>query len=186
MAAADFFARGGHDFDVAYFNHGTDMAPTMGALVASWAASSGKTLLTGKISRDRARGESKEDHWRKERYLWLRSFGLPVVTCHHLDDVVETWLFTAIHGNPRIIPARNDGVLRPFLLNAKESMVSWCVDHGVAWIEDPSNRDVSHPRNRIRHNIVNECLQINPGLRKVIRKKILQDNGSLSGAKGVT
>lgn len=176
MAVADFYLRGRKDFIVAYFDHGTKLSPTMGKHVKDWADRNDVAFVTGGIKSERHKGVSPEEHWRDERYGWLHGLfgfnGVPIVTCHHLDDVVETWLFSCLNGNPKIIQPVNGRVVRPFLTTPKKSLIEWCLDHDVDWVQDHSNGDVRHPRNRIRQNIVPEALLVNPGLRKVVRKKV--------------
>jgi tRNA(Ile)-lysidine synthase len=174
MAIADFYKRGGKNFFIAYFHHGTPQADAMRAFTSSWATNNGVPYLTGTISRERAKNESKEEFWRNERYSWLKSFNLPIVTCHHLGDAVEGYIFSALNGNPKIILSRNENVYRPFLLNSKEELMAWALKHEVKWVEDESNKDVNYPRNRIRHNIIPEALKVNPGLPKVVKKKIIE------------
>ena len=97
---------------------------------------------------------------------------LPVITCHHLNDAVETWIFTSLHGKPRLIPHSRDNFLRPFLLSKKEAMINWCHNKGVPYAEDPSNLDTSYMRNYIRHVLMPNALNVNPGLHKVVYKKL--------------
>jgi tRNA(Ile)-lysidine synthase TilS/MesJ len=40
------------------------------------------------------------------------------------------------------------------------------------WVEDPSNVDYKFKRNYIRWNLLPEALAVNPGLYKVIAKRI--------------
>jgi tRNA(Ile)-lysidine synthase len=176
MAIADFYKRGNKNFTIAYFNHGTPQAEMMEDFTRSWASKNGVDYVTGKITRERAKGESKEEFWRNERYSWLHEVAgkMPIVTCHHLGDAVEGYIFSALNGNPKVISSVNGNVVRPFLLNSKEELISWCIRHKVKWLEDESNKDVNFPRNRIRHNIVPEALLVNPGLAKVVKKKIIQ------------
>jgi tRNA(Ile)-lysidine synthase TilS/MesJ len=49
----------------------------------------------------------------------------------------------------------------------------WCVRKGVPTITDPSNDDTKYRRNYIRHTMMPHVLAINPGIRKTIKKKIL-------------
>ena len=42
----------------------------------------------------------------------------------------------------------------------------------MPYITDPGNFDDKFPRSYIRKNIIPQALKINPGLRKVIKKKI--------------
>lgn len=175
MAIADFYKRGGKNFTVAYFNHGTPNADKMEELVSKWAVNNRVKFLVGKIgSTPKPNDLSPEEHWRNERYAWLYSHNLPVITCHHLNDAAETWLFSSIHGESKLINPKIEGKLyRPFLTNTKQDFIDWCVNHKVEWFEDTSNTDVRFPRNRIRHNILPEVLKVNPGFLKVIKKKYL-------------
>jgi len=176
MAIADFYKRGNKKFSVAYFHHGTSQADQMFDFVKSWAKNNSVPFVSGSITRNRNSSESPEEFWRNERYSWLTSFNLPVITCHHLDDVVETWIFSCLHGNPKVISTINNLVYRPFLLNTKNDLKNWCENHNVSWLEDRSNLDTKFPRNRIRHNIIKEALAVNPGLYKVMKKKILSSS----------
>jgi tRNA(Ile)-lysidine synthase TilS/MesJ len=49
----------------------------------------------------------------------------------------------------------------------------WCVRKGVPTIDDPSNDDTKYRRNYIRHTIMPHVLAINPGIKKTIKKKVL-------------
>jgi tRNA(Ile)-lysidine synthase len=128
----------------------------------------------GNIKEDIPKGVSKEEFWRKSRYKFFENEAgkLPVVTCHHLDDVVETWLFTSFHGDPQLIPSRRGRYLRPFLETRKAIFEDWCERKDVGYTIDPSNKDTSFMRNYIRHEVVPKVLRVNPGLHKVLRKKI--------------
>jgi tRNA(Ile)-lysidine synthase len=77
-----------------------------------------------------------------------------------------------MHGEGKVIPYQNENVIRPFRLNRKHEFINWCKRKDVSWIEDKSNLDTSYIRNYIRNNIVEQLLVINPGLHKVIAKKI--------------
>lgn len=173
MAAADFFKRGNKKFIVAYFHHKTPQADRMQSFVQEWCRKNFAPFSIGELQGSKPKDQSPEEHWRNERYKWLLSFNQPVITCHHLNDVVETWIFSSLHGNPKLIAPINGLVHRPFILNSKQHMIDWCMSHNVEWFEDESNKDTNFPRNRIRHNILPEALKVNPGLLKVIKKKII-------------
>lgn len=173
MAAVDFLHRGGKNFKVAYFNHRTLCSDHFLSRIEWWCKRNNRELLIGHLNSERPKGTSLEEHWRNERYAFLRSFKTPIITCHHLNDAMETWIFGSIHGKPKLIPIVNEDVIRPFLLNPKGAMIDWCKQHGLSWYEDPSNADTHFPRNRIRHNILPEYLKVNPGFVKVIKKKVL-------------
>jgi len=173
MAALDFLSKN-KNVTVLHFNHGTSHAKHAEYLVTDYCKSRNIPCVVGDLKEQPPPGVSKEDYWRTHRYdFFEREAGdLHVVTCHHLDDVVETWLFTSMHGHPRLIPSQRGRYLRPFLGTRKVVFEEWCDRKGVHFINDPSNTDLSFMRNYIRHEIVPRALRVNPGLPKVLRKKI--------------
>jgi tRNA(Ile)-lysidine synthase len=185
MAATDFLRRN-HNCTLLFFDHGTETSTDSKAFIqdyistknAEYRSTPNATTLSinlGSISKSKEKGESWEEYWRNERYAFFQSIGEEVITCHHLDDCVETWIWSSMHGKGKIIPYRNRKVIRPFRLNRKAEFVNWCRTHGVPWIEDTSNEDTNHMRNYIRKELMDKCLVINPGIHKVIRKKVLED-----------
>ena len=59
-------------------------------------------------------------------------------------------------------------------MTEKISIRRYAEKHNISWIEDPSNSGTHYMRNYVRKNIVPHALRVNPGLRKVLRKKILE------------
>jgi len=171
MAIADFYKRGNKNFSLAYFHHATPQADKMEEFVSSWAEKNGVRLVVGRLTTSKPKDSSPEEFWRNERYKFFGELKDKIITCHHLNDVAETWIFSALHGNPKLIAAENGQIVRPFIINTKQQLIDWAVRHNVPWIEDLSNEDVHYPRNRIRHNILKEALLVNPGLLKVLKKK---------------
>lgn len=177
VAIADFLIRGRKDVKLAFFHHGTEASDLAEDFVKSFSLARRVPLTIGRLLRARPKDLSEEEHWRNERYVFLDSFGEQVVTCHHLDDAVETWIFTSLHGQGKLIPHSRGNVVRPFLLTPKAELISWCHRRNLTWCEDASNSDVKHVRNLIRHRIVPEALKVNPGLHTTIRKKYMNNCG---------
>ena len=178
MAAASFFSNNGRRVELLYFNHGTVHGAEAEAFVADYAKKNNLNLTVGRISREKEKQESPEEFWRNERYRffeqWLNSNPeYKLVTCHHLDDSVETWVFTSMRGQSKTIPYSRGRIIRPFLLNRKEILVSWCDKKQVPYLIDPSNNDSKYTRNLIRNELMPLVERINPGIYKVVRKKIL-------------
>lgn len=178
VAITDFLLRGKRNVQLAFFDHGTETSRVAKNFARGFAEKRKIPFVWTSISVDRAKNLSLEEYWRIERYKFLTLFPGSVITCHHLNDAVETWIFSALHGRPTLIPYARDNVIRPFLITPKSELVSWAERHGLSWHEDTSNRDVQFARNRIRHNIVPEALKINPGLATVIRKKYLSQEAT--------
>jgi len=180
MAALDFLYNGGkRNVTILHFNHGTDHAYEAEEFVRAYAEEKGFLLFVGSLTREINPGESKECFWREQRYAFFDWFAsrenIPIITCHHLDDLVETWIFTSLHGTPRLIPKCRGSFVRPFLSTRKSELLAWCDRRSVPYVNDPSNLDTSYMRNYIRHVLVPKALLVNPGLHKVLRKKIMKD-----------
>jgi tRNA(Ile)-lysidine synthase len=185
MAVVDFLRRN-HDCTLIFFDHGTETSAEAKEFLQDFTSDQNRrywskpvatqlTLEIGNITRTKTKSESWEEYWRNERYSYFHSFENKVITCHHLDDCVETWIWSSLHGEGKIIPYQNKNVIRPFRVNRKAEFVNWCRKNSVPWIEDTSNEDTSFMRNFIRKELIDKCLVVNPGLYKVIRKKVLED-----------
>jgi|TARA_B110000196_G_C21131852_1_gene658912 tRNA(Ile)-lysidine synthase len=178
MVAVDFLKRN-HDVFVLYFNHGTTYGHEASAFVEQWCAKNNIGFLTNVTTNTRAKNsrESQEEYWRDVRYDWLeRCTERQIVTAHHLDDCVETWVWSSMHGTGKIIPySRNKRVLRPFRLNRKRDLELWANLNNVPYIEDESNAELAYTRNYVRHVMMPNVLKVNPGIHKTIAKKVYND-----------
>ena len=184
MAVLDFL-RKSRDVTVLHFNHKTQNSDEAEDVVTKFCEKYSLSLITGSLQKEKPKGRSSEDFWREERYRFFEeSHGdLPVITCHHLDDVVETWLFTSFHGTPRLIPSKRDFYLRPFLMTRKHVFEDWCDRKGIPTFYDQSNSDTRYMRNYIRHEVVPKALRVNPGLHKVLRKKLGKSDDPVWGSR---
>jgi tRNA(Ile)-lysidine synthase len=172
MAALNFLNNGRRNVKVAYFDHGTEHGDAARRFVIDYCKNENLKYTLGTVARNRAPSESREEYWRNERYAFFKSLEAPVITAHHLDDVAEWWVFSSLHGESKLIPYRNEDVIRPFLLTSKQELMEWCSHHSVPYVKDPTNKNLAYMRNLIRHRILPQCLKVNPGLNKVLVKKI--------------
>ena len=174
ISIVHFLLQGKRKVDLAFFNHGTQHSNKAEQFVKEYAAKNKLVLCVSGVKGYRGK-RSFEEFWRDERYGFLESLKSKfIVTGHHLDDVVETWLMSAMHGNPKLIPYKRNNIYRPFLPTERKAFLLYAQRKGLEWIEDPSNKDTNYMRNYTRHNIIPHALKINPGIRKTIRKKILE------------
>lgn len=169
MVAFHFLSRAGRDVKCLYFNHGTEHGDIAQSFLEGFL---GPQLIVGHIDGVVPKGRSREDFWRERRYNFLDSFqDRKVITCHHLDDQIETLIQGFVHGViGKTICYSRGNYLRPFLKVAKSTFMDYSRRHNIQFVQDPSNNDVRHTRNRIRHNIIPELLKVNPGLYKSLAK----------------
>ncbi len=112
---------------------------------------------------------------RKLRYDFLTSVALrigatTVLTGHTADDQIETVLMNVARGGNTAalagIPRERNltegvRVLRPLLDIHRTDVENFAREHELEWVEDASNSEVVHLRNRVRHELL-------PHLRSVL------------------
>ena len=177
MAVADFLERN-HIVTLMFFDHGTQTSKDALEFLRDDLTCKPNhrfNLITSRINRNKQQSESWEEYWRNQRYEWFHSFDVPIITCHHLDDCVETWVWSSLHGEGKIIPYNNKNVIRPFRLNRKAEFSNWCRNKNVRWIEDASNDNPKYMRNFIRNEMMPSVSIVNPGIYKNIAKKVKAD-----------
>jgi tRNA(Ile)-lysidine synthase len=178
MAILSFLsARRKRNVSVAYFNHGTAFGMNAEVFIRDYCAKHELPLVVGLIDTMDRGTKSTEEHWRDERLAFLESLSGPVITGHNLDDAIEWYLFSTLHGQSKLIPRQRNNIMRPFLTTSKKVLEDWCERHNVPYLEDPGNKDEKYMRSIIRHKILPEALRINPGLAKVVKKKYATFNG---------
>jgi len=187
----------GRNILVLHFDHGTEHGAEARRFVQDFCRLNEIPCVVGRLTREIEKGESKEAFWREQRYFFFENWHRPgvgmavfpfdfskfigskIVTCHHLDDQIETWIFSSLHGSPKLIPHKRDNYIRPFLLNTKKDLLSFRnrlpTSIQTSWVQDPSNEDICYMRNFIRHELVPKALVVNPGLSKVVKKKVLAE-----------
>lgn len=175
MAVVDFLRKGKREISLAYFNHDTLHGREAEAFVDAYAERHSLPLLVGRMMSVKGK-RSIEEYWRDERYSFLNRINSDfIVTCHHLDDCVETWLMSSINGFGKLIPhRRGDKIFRPFLMTSRSTIEGYAEKNSLSWIEDPSNQSNIYMRNYTRNVLMPHVLKINPGIKKTIRKKLIE------------
>lgn len=174
-AALDFLVKN-HDVTLAFVNHQNPIADTEERHAVAASNKYNIPLVKYYITSVRPADQSKEEFWRTERYKFFNSLDGDVITCHHLDDCVETYLWNMCNGKDYTIPYRNKNVIRPFRLTRKQEFMDWCIRKEVGWYQDLSNLDPDFAtRNYIRSVLMPSVLRVNPGIHTTIRNKLLQE-----------
>ncbi|KMQ52603.1 tRNA(Ile)-lysidine synthetase [Chitinispirillum alkaliphilum] len=105
-----------------------------------------------------------EEWARNERYKFFHQVKKKhcfdyIATAHTKDDQAETVLMrlmrgAGIRGLRGILPAREDGVIRPLLSLQREELLKWLNERNIRYRNDSSNEDQNFKRNWIRHTIL--------------------------------
>ncbi|UOX33539.1 tRNA lysidine(34) synthetase TilS [Flavobacterium sediminilitoris] len=89
-----------------------------------------------------------------------------IVTAHHLDDQIETFLINLTRGTGLEgltgIPEQNDKIIRPLLIFSRNEIENFANKNQIDWREDSSNASDKYLRNKIRHAVVPVLKQLNP------------------------
>ena len=100
---------------------------------------------------------------RRERYAFLRRVkeeegAVAIAVAHTRDDQAETLLLRLLRGAGATglggMRPRSRDVLRPLLAVSRGEVLAQLRERGLAWREDPSNDDLDHRRNRVRHELI--------------------------------
>ena len=174
VAALHFLSRN-HDVTALHINHNEGNSDDSENLVRTICSNLGCGFVSKRITTTKPIRSSLEEFWRNERYSVFHNISDTVVTAHTLEDCVETWVWSSLHGTGKIIPYSNRNVVRPFRLTPKAQFIHWATKHNLSWVEDSSNTDLSLTRNYIRQVMMPQVLFINPGIATTIKKKVQQD-----------
>lgn len=118
-----------------------------------------------RVAVPRARGEGLEAAARATRLEAFRRHlpaGATLVLAHHADDQTETVLLKLLRGGGpeglrgmRALRALGAHRLwRPLLALPRTALHAYAQAHALQWIEDPSNADLRHARNYLRHSVL--------------------------------
>lgn len=108
---------------------------------------------------------------RQLRYIWFHQLLQEnqldyILTAHHLDDNLETFLINFTRGTGLEgltgIPVQNDKIIRPLLHFSREEIQEFASENKIEWREDSSNSSDKYLRNKLRHDIVPILKSLNP------------------------
>ena len=153
---------------VAHFHHQLRGADADGdeAFCRELATTFGLSIEVGRADvRQAAReaGRSVEDMARQLRYAFLDSaadrLSADVIAVgHSLDDQAETFVLRLMRGAGSRglsgIRPRAGRVVRPLIEIARAELREFSRQRGLISRDDPSNRDLTIPRNRVRHELI--------------------------------
>ena len=110
---------------------------------------------------------------RNLRYDWFNTLLAThhfdyILTAHHLDDSLETFLINFIRGSGLDgltgIPSRNGNVIRTLLPFSRNEIETFAKENIILWREDSSNSSGKYVRNKLRLDVVPILKELNPSL----------------------
>ena len=116
---------------------------------------------------------------RELRYNWFQSLSEQhqfscVLTAHHADDNLETFLINLSRGSGLDglvgIPEKNGLFLRPLLPFSRDQILQYAQKHQIEWREDSSNVSLKYQRNQLRHKLVTVLKEIYPNILESLTK----------------
>ena len=108
---------------------------------------------------------------RELRYQWFKGLmeehGIAyLVTAHHADDNLETFLINLSRGTGidglTGIPEATGQIRRPLLKYTRDTILAYAKERDLQWREDESNADTKYLRNKIRLEIVPKLKELHP------------------------
>ena len=118
---------------------------------------------------------------RNLRYDWFNTLLINndydyILTAHHLDDSLETFLINFTRGSGLDgftgIPEQNGTIVRPLLPFSRTEIEIFAKENNVEWREDSSNASDNYLRNKLRHNVIPILKELNPSLLGSFEKTI--------------
>jgi tRNA(Ile)-lysidine synthase len=161
-------------------------------------------LITERVFVSRASGLGIEGAAREARYRALARIAREenasvILTAHHLDDRLETFLIQWMRGagpeglaamsEVRPIESADPGsgtvLARPWLDVPREAIEAYCTKARLCWVEDDSNSDTHFLRNLIRAEIFPQLDKARSGWRQAAARSIGLVAQSAAVARGI-
>jgi len=110
---------------------------------------------------------------RELRYNWFQELVQQhhfdaVLTAHHADDNLETFLINFTRGTGLNgltgIPTINNNIVRPLLPFSRQTIENYAKKNTIEWREDSSNSSRKYLRNKLRKDVIPILKDINPQL----------------------
>lgn len=99
-----------------------------------------------------------------------------LVTAHHLNDQLETFLINLSRGSGITglcgIPSNENHILRPLLNFSKKEIYAFAKENQIPFREDVSNQKNDYLRNKIRNKIIPELSEVMPNFLENFEKSI--------------
>jgi tRNA(Ile)-lysidine synthase len=156
-----------------HYYHGREAVPGEYEFVKQFAEKFDLPLVVETQEKMTPLGESKEAYWSRLRNDFFQKQSCNICTGHHLNDVAEWYLMTALQGTGGYItPYSNGLVVRPLIAITKQQITDYATANYLKYFSDPTNLDGSNLRGKIRKHLIPAVDMITPGFLKAIKKRI--------------
>ncbi|MCO6565241.1 MAG: tRNA lysidine(34) synthetase TilS [Apibacter sp.] len=99
-----------------------------------------------------------------------------LITAHHLNDNVETFFINLLRGSGikglSGMQMDTNCILRPLLPFTRKEIIKFARENAIFWREDASNHTLEYLRNKIRHKIIPELIDISPDFLHQVEKSM--------------
>ena len=93
-----------------------------------------------------------------------------ILLAHHEDDQIETILLNLLRGTGIEglygMADKKGWLIRPLLNFSRESIKAYVLENSLSWREDSSNQKTDYKRNKIRHLVIPNLVDLEPDSRK--------------------
>jgi tRNA(Ile)-lysidine synthase len=137
----------------------------------------GSADVRARAERDRG---GLEQAARRERYAFLRRVreeeaAVAIAVAHTRDDQAETLLLRLLRGAGATglagMRLRRGDIVRPLLEVSREDVLAHLRERGLVFREDPTNAQLVHLRNRVRHELLPYlAAHFNPRVREALAR----------------
>lgn len=132
-------------------------------------------LAVERVEVERGSADGLEAAARRARHaVFARLDADWLLLAHHQGDRAETLLFNLLRGagvrGAGAMAERSGRLLRPLLAVSRPAIADYAREHGLTWVEDPSNADTRFSRNFLRHRILPELHERFPAAEERLAK----------------
>lgn len=152
---------------VAHFDHRTrgDASGKDAVFVARYCHQNGLECWVGeRTGKGTSEASLREERWRFLRQLRRSTRADFIVTAHHLQDQLETFLMRFLRGSGleglAAMSPREKYVLRPWLFFPSSDLKKWAEENKVRYRKDATNDLPNYFRNRTRQRLLPELMSL--------------------------
>lgn len=127
-------------------------------------------ILRIDVAAQQQKHESLEECARRIRYAFFDevSRGKKLATAHNSNDCAETVILNMLRGTGLKglcgIPPVRGNIIRPLIYCTRAEVERYCAENSLSFVTDSTNLCCDYTRNKVRHGILPQMLEINGSL----------------------